>query len=201
MTRKISLAVAEGALDSAAADRLLDVLEVKEQGFVVIDKRGGTSFWPEVHRYNDAAEFCGPILGLVDLEGGPCPSALIAKHLPHGRNPDFVLRIAERMLESWLLADRRRIAEYLRVPVTRIPATPDELDHAKLELVNIARRSRSREIREDMVPEPGTSGIIGKGYTTHVQTFIRERWNPLDAQHASGSLQRAIRAIQARCLE
>jgi len=199
MTRRVSLAVAEGFLDMVAAEKLLDALHVKGELCAFIDKRGRDAFWRDAHRYNAAAKHHGPIVGLADLEAEPCSSGLIHRHLPHGRHAGFVLRIAVRMVESWLLADRQNIVTYLSVPLTLIPLAPDTLENPKREIVNLARRSPRRDIREDIVPDVGSSGVVGPGYTTQMQLFIRDHWNPLTAQAVSASLRRAISAVRASC--
>jgi hypothetical protein len=119
-----TLVVTEGQLEVTAGEKLLDALGVDRRSTRFIPKGGYEIFWREIPRYNQAARFCA-VLGLADLEQNPCASGLIAKHLPHGREPAFVLRIAKRMLESWLLADRAALAEFLRVAQKHIPADPE----------------------------------------------------------------------------
>jgi len=120
-----TLVVTEGLLEITAGERLLDVLEIDRTFTRFIPKGGWDAFWRDAPRYNAAARQSGPVLGLADLEQEPCPSGLIAKHLPHGREAAFVLRIAERMLESWLLADRRALANFLHVAAKHIPEHPE----------------------------------------------------------------------------
>ncbi len=101
------------------------------------------------------------------------------------------------MLEAWLLADRRSIASFLRVPLSHFPMTPDALLHPKQALVNLARRSSNRQMIEDIVPPLGSLGIVGRGYTSRMSEFIRNSWQPLDASRNSPSLKRALAAIVA----
>jgi len=192
-----TLVVTEGLLDATVGERLLDQLGIERTHTRFIPKGGEDAFWRECPRYNQAARHAGPILGLADLEQAPCPSGLIANHLPTGREPGFVVRVAERMVESWLMADRARLSEYLRVSPARISANPETYPHPKRALVDVARHSTRREVREDMVPEAGSKGIVGRGYTACLSEFIRQYWRPLDAQQNSPSLARAITAINA----
>lgn len=191
------LVVTEGLLDVTAGERLLDVLGIDRTYTRFIPKGGWGKFWRDAIRYNDAARHSGPVLGLADLEQEPCPSGLIAHHIPNGRHAAFILRIAERMLESWLLADRVSIAKFLRVGIRQIPEDPESEANPKLALVNAARYSARREIREDIVPEQGSQGVVGRGYTSRMGEFIRQCWQPINAQGSSQSLRRAISAIQA----
>ncbi len=186
--------VVEGALEVSAVLRILAALELADGVPQPIDKGGRGRFWADISRYNQAA-LQAPVLALADLENEPCPTALFNKYLPHGWNPNLVLRLAVRMLESWLLAHREGLAEFLKISQARIPSVPDSEDHAKRTVVNLARASRSRRIREDLVPAPGTSGVVGPNYTARMSEFIREYWRPLDAQARSPSLRRALKAI------
>ena len=52
---------------------------------------------------------------------------------------------------------------------------PESLPHPKRALVDLARRSSVRAIREDLVPEPGSAAIVGRGYTPRMTEFIEDR--------------------------
>ena len=196
MKRRIALLVTEGALEIPAALRILRMLRLSTDGISTIDKRGGGHFWSEAHRYNQAAAHVGVVLGLADLEAFPCPSGLIARHLPHGKSPDFVLRVAEPMLESWFLADAVGMADFLHVDAGSFPDNPDRDPHPKRTLVNIARHSRQRDRRADLVPDVGSLGVVGKGYTPAMTEFIEAFWQPKRAAKRSESLRKAIEAIR-----
>jgi hypothetical protein len=193
------LVVTEGILDMPVAEKLLSTLSIPLEGVSVIAKSGRRAFWRDAWRYNQAARSVGPVFGLADLESFPCPSGLIAKHLPGGRHPDFVLRIAERMLESWLLADTEHLATFLGIGQHSIPRDPDSEPHAKQALVNLARKSPNRELVDDLVPESGSKGIVGRGYTPRMTEFVNEHWSPLTAGKRSESLRKAIAAIRRVC--
>lgn len=195
MSRPLRLIVVEGALEAPASLKLLGSLKISAQGLFPINKGGRIAFWTDAYRYNQAARL-GPVFGLVDLQGAPCPSGLIANHLKHGKHADFVLRIAERMLESWLLADARSVADFLEVSRKLVPRDPESLPHPKRALVDLARRSSRRAIREDLVPQPGSAGIVGRGYTPRMTEFIEELWRPREARKNSQSLDRAMVAIE-----
>jgi hypothetical protein len=195
MSRVISLIVVEGALEVSASLKMLESLKIPTKGIFPINKGGRNSFWRDVLKYNKAAATLGPVLGITDLESHPCPSGLIRKHLPRNHHSDFLLRIAERMLESWLLADSLAMARFLNISEALIPKNPDNEQHPKQVLVNLARRSPLKNIQRDIVPEAGSNGIVGKGYTPRITQFIENSWRPLDASKKSESLRRALAAI------
>lgn len=195
MSRSFALVVVEGALEVPASLKLLAAAGAGSVGIHPIDKGGRIRFWKDVPRYNQAAANLGPVLGLAGLEAFPCPSGLIAKHLKALRHSDFVLRIAERMLESWFLADDS-LADFFHISGELLPRNPDAETNPKQTLVNLARRSRSARLRSDLVPEAGSSGLVGKGYTPRMTEFIESHWRPAKAQHRSESLRRALEAVR-----
>jgi hypothetical protein len=194
------LLVTEGLLERPVALKLLSELHLPTREVVWVPKPGRHAFWRDARRYNRAAQHTGPILGLADLETYPCPSGLIAEHLPEGRHPGFVLRVAERMLESWLLADGEALASFLCVSPQLLPRDPEAEVHAKRTLVDLARNSPDRTIRSDLVPEEGSKGTIGRGYTPRMTEFVVRHWRPLEAAKCSQSLRRALNAIRSACL-
>lgn len=144
--------------------------------------------------YNNAARFA-PWVVLRDLDhDAECPGILVATLLPvpaeHMR-----LRVAVRGMESWLIADADALAKFLSIKKKAVPDNPDALGHPKQTLVNLARQSRRRDIREDMVPAYGTSGVIGPAYASRVDEFAREHWRPAVAATRSDSLRRTINRL------
>lgn len=101
-------------------------------------------------------------------------------------------RIAVRASESWLLADRQAIADFLSVSIALIPPLPENEPVPKQLMIRIAGRSRRRAIREGMVPAQGDSSKIGPEYTSMLAEYARERWDPRQASERAPSLRRAL---------
>lgn len=199
MTRPIQLIVVEGKLEEPVSLKLLKSLGLDPPPNPPVNKRGNEAFWADAHRYNDAAKR-GPVLALVDLEATTdCPPTVLRTNLAVERHPDYILRIMVRMVESWLLGDRDNLSRFLQISAALFPDNPDAESSPKLTLVNLARRSRSRAIREDLVPAKGAAGIVGNNYTSQLAQFVQDHWQPLEAQRRSESLRRAIKAIQKTC--
>jgi hypothetical protein len=79
-----------------------------------------------------------------------------------------------------------------------LPADPDRLDDPKRELVSLARRSRRRFIRDDLVPREGSGRSVGPLYTARMTEFVEDRtagWQPDQALRVSDSLARCIRRL------
>lgn len=138
----------------------------------------------------------GPWFVLRDLDRDESCAATLRRRLAPVEPARFILRIPVRSSESWLLADRKAIADFLKIPQSRIPADPDQLVRPKRTMVDLARGSRDRSLRNDMVPEEGLSVEIGPGYTTRLLDFVTQHWNPRTAAPASDSLSRCLKALE-----
>lgn len=151
-----------------------------------------------------AQAFCArghytPILVLADLVDmhAPCPAvarSLLASSIPHLA----MIRFAVPEVESWLLASRSELAAYLRVPISRVPTAPDELQDAKQVLVNLARGSTSGRIRDMFVPRPNSSASRGSGYVEGFCEFMAHHWRLSSALATSPSLARLVERVRER---
>jgi len=160
----------------------------------VYGKTGKATLLRQLHSYNQAAQF-QPWIVLVDLDRDTeCAPPARAQWLPTAA-AHMCFRIAVREVESWLLADRETLADFLGVALSRIPISPEALDDPKAALVNLARRSRRRDIRVDMVPRPESGRSEGPAYTSRLIEYAQGFWRPdIAAQHAD-SLQRFCRRV------
>lgn len=179
--------VPEGDLDYAVAERL-----IRNAGgtcYLAAVPRGRERILANVRGYAEASKH-GRWLILCDLENDDCAPGLIARHLGDSRGV-LQWRVAVRKIESWLLGDEG-LAKELTVSPALLPRHPDLIADPKVELVNIARRSRSCEIRNDLVSD---TGRVGPGYNRRLKEFVRDRWEPARAAERSDSLRRAISAV------
>lgn len=146
--------------------------------------------------FNNAARY-NPWIVLLDLDhDAECaPLLLRSRWLPEAA-PFMCLRIAVRQVEAWLLADRENIAKFLAVAAVRIPHHVETLSNAKEAMVDLARRSRRRDIREDMVPRPGSGRPVGPAYASRLIEFAQGTWNPQEAARPSDSLRRSMKCLE-----
>lgn len=193
----LQLALVEGTLEEPMMRRLLAEVGVDGEELSLYVAGGSGRFWELAPKYNEAAKQGCSVFGLTDLDDNPCPSGLIAERLSGPLHPRFVLRIQVRELESWLLADPKAWAGYLKVSEATVPKEPDALKDPKRALVNLARRCNKGSIRADIVPEPGTPRVVGPGYTTRISEFITKHWSPSRAAERSPSLKRALAALES----
>ena len=134
---------------------------------------------------------------LTDLDRYPCPSALISEWLMNPLHPNLLLRVAVREIEAWLLADRTNIAHYLRTSEKWIPIDPDGMDDPKATLIEAARRSRSRELRERIVPNTGSTAKQGREYNSCLAGFVHMAWDIGKTATQSKSLRRTVLKLES----
>jgi hypothetical protein len=187
----VNIAV-EGDLDEVVLRKLLNNLQVDVNR--VYGKKGKNNLKENVVRYNQAARF-GKWIILVDLNNdAECPPPFIQSWLP-SRNQNLQLRIAVRAVEAWLLADRNEIARFLKVPAHHVPAQPESEVNPKTTLISLARRSRSKAIREDIVPSMGSTARQGPAYVSRLSEFTEKHWDIRRASSCAQSLKRTVDSL------
>lgn len=187
--------VGEDALCCALGERLAQaVLPGWTLARESINAGGITRLASSLARYMEQARHVQPVLCIADTDGR-CPVELLDRWLQDRAEAQFVFRLAVTEAESWLLADHESLAEFLAVPAGKIPNHPDELQDPKRELLALARRSRHRPIREEVV-SPIDPAKPGSGYNLRFGEYVRTHWRALRAAERSPSLARAIRSIR-----
>ncbi|KAB2869260.1 MAG: hypothetical protein IT503_20530 [Burkholderiaceae bacterium] len=179
-------ALVEGYLEERLIGALWRQLGRHEEPLVVRNA-GGSPFWAHARRYNEAGRH-RIVLGLADLEQEVCAPAAIDK-LGKPLSAGFKLRLAVRMIESWIMADREAFAAQFGLRVADVPLQPDLLPHPKRTVVELARRSRKKLVRDAMIP--AGVGLVGAEYTAFMARFVESRWRLRHARTRSPSLERA----------
>ena len=124
----------------------------------------------------------------------PCPPALVLSWLRGFQaSPRLLLRFAVLEVEAWILADRVGCARWLRVSESIMPRDPEQETDPKRRIVQLANRSRSRELRAAIVPQGGYgTNRVGPDYNAEVGRFVVGEWNPEAARLRAPSLDRTI---------
>lgn len=171
--------------------------EMRIPAGTVYVKNGKNKLLEKIYGFNMAAQH-GPWVVIVDLDRSyDCPPEALRAWLPFPSS-GMHFRIAVRSIESWIMADRQRMARFLGVALSRVEADPETLEYPKQYLVNLARRSRKRYIKDSMVPRPQSGREVGPGYTSKLIEFItdsEEGWRLEIAAERSDSLKRSIETI------
>ena len=181
--------VCEGDVDGVVASRLLAHVGIPAGTIYVT--RGINRLHSKLAGYNEAARW-SPWLVLVDLNHKFDCAPRLRKAWLSSPSPQMCFRIVVRTLESWLMADAEHLARFLDVPPSHIPRNPEAETSPKETLVNLARRSGSIEIRQDMVPREGSGRPIGSAYNARLIEFASRHWRPHIAGRRSDSLRRCL---------
>jgi hypothetical protein len=149
-----------------------------------------------VQAFNNAAAGT-PHLLLTDLDVAACAPELIREWLGGTVHPNFVLRVAVREVEAWLLADAGNMADFLGLAPHRLPANIEGVPQPKEEIVRLASLSPDREIRDNLAPRPGSTATTGRLFTRSLIGYVRDRWDVKAAAANADSLARALRALRS----
>ena len=182
-------------MDEAVLHRLLE-----HAGFAagpIYGKKGKQYLHAKVDAYNQAARRL-PWVILVDLNHEvDCVPLLRASWLPDPA-PMMCFRVAIREIEAWLLADRERFSAFFSVARSRIPQNAEATDNPKQTVIDLAKHSRRREIREEMVPRSGSGRDVGPAYNSRLIEFVTDTttgWRPDVAVNHSESLRRCVQCL------
>lgn len=193
MAAPVVSAAVEGIVDDAVVRKLL-AYAGGEVG-TVYGRRGKSYLHQRIRGFSQAARY-SPWVVLVDLnDSAPCAPELISDWLADPP-PGLCFRVIIRSVEAWLMADAETLARYLSVPSSRIPVHPENLAKPKEALVNLARTSRRKAIRQDMVPRSRSGRREGPAYTSRMSEFAAGAWRPDVAARHSDSLSRTIQCIR-----
>jgi hypothetical protein len=192
----IHLAVEDDLSESLVRRLLLDT--GRDYCIGTVFGRGGFGYLQNrANNWNAAAAAGTPILLLTDLDQHHCPSHLIDSWLDLEPHPNLMFRVAVREVESWLLADQNGFANFLEIRSVLVPSQPDLIPDPKQSLVNLARRSRIRTLRESIVPRRGSTALQGPDYNGCLGNFVRNHWDRDAAAARSPSLGRAWGRLMA----
>lgn len=137
-----------------------------------------------------------PMVVVTDLDNKTCPVDLISDWITFPMSPKLIFRVAVREIESWLLADTEAISSFLGINSSLCPRSPDELPDPKQKLLELVRRSKNRDIKNDILPSPkGTTSPVGLGYNVRMLDFVENYWDLNRASSKSESLKRMLDKI------
>lgn len=199
-TETVILGAVEGLVDEAVLKRLIH--ELGAIPGTIFGKNGKTRLMQQVAAYSHAARHT-PWVVLMDLDRDADCASTLRNRLLSEPAPALCFRIAVRAIEAWLLADRERFAEFFGIALSKVPRHPEALPDPKRAVVDLARSSRRKEIRQDLVPRQASGRTVGPAYTSHLLAYIQDvqnGWRPAIAAEGAQSLQRALRCLE-RLLE
>ena len=188
----ISAAV-EGIVDEAVVRKL--IIEAGGDPGTIYGKNGKSFLRRNIQGYNNAARHM-PWMVLVDLDNdAECAPPFCEEWIPYPAKY-MCFRVVVKEVEAWLIADGESLASFLSVARCRVSTNPEQLSDPKTEMVNLARRSRRRDIQSDMVPREGSGRSVGPAYSSRLIEYVQTSWRPKVAIKQAQSLRRAIISLK-----
>lgn len=160
-------------------------------------KRGGFGYLKkQCEAFNNMAKAC-PVLMLTDLDNRPCAPALVGEWLKRPRHPDFLLRVAVREVEAWLLASNVSLAKFLGLKRDKMTGNPESLSDPKAEFLKMALGSPRRDIRDALVQRDRQGALRqGPAYNSTLADFVTQHWDVPTAAQKCPSLQRLLDSLE-----
>lgn len=184
--------VVEDFLSESVASKLL--LESERYNIITsMVRHGNGNIKKNMEGYNKTAQWI-PFFILIDQDQG-CPIEKLTKWFPNQKSRYMIFRIAVMEIESWLLADRSAMSEFLSIDISLISQAPDLLPDPKESLITLTKRSRNRYLRERIVPKSGSTAKIGPDYNACLVEFVTNNWSLHRAIDHSPSLKSAFECI------
>ncbi len=187
--------VVEGTTDVPYVKKLCAGAGVEcMEPFVV--RRGKPGIDEDLPKYANAAK-SSPYLIIRDLDqDAACAPEWLAANAPKTAGARWLmLRLAVREVEAWFLADAEIAAKCLRVHISNVPLEPDSLPDPKRTLVELARRSTKKSIRDHVAPRPRDTRKVGPQYEQLLIEWA-DKWRVDVALKKSPSLRRAHKALE-----
>lgn len=129
-----------------------------------------------------------------DLDLVECAPLMVSNLLRGGSPPPgLLLCIAVREVETWLLADPVSLGRFLGIASPRI-IDPESITDPKRYLVDLARSSKNRKIRERVVPT-GTARQAPL-YNPTLREYVERSWRVTEAMKRSASLRRFVERMK-----
>lgn len=189
----------EDALSNAVSTKILKHFGIEIVHRIPNTYQGNSYLQRRAPELNRSAAGPPYIFMFTDLDSPQsCPPQLIQSWVKAPLNSGFFLRVAVMEVESWIMADRNAIAEFLSIPLRRIPANTDDIPNPKEFLVSLARRSNRRRLRNQLVPALGaTTARVGPEYSSRFSEFVQTHWDLERAAIVSPSLKRTLDRIRS----
>jgi hypothetical protein len=190
------IVVVEDALSEVVIRKIVELTRPDLPIFQVMGRKGHGYIRTRIRELNRTA-MSVPVFVVIDLDRPePCAADLIRTFLPIPFAPRLLFRVAVMEIESWVMADREALAQFLDVSVRHLPETPDEIADPKAEIVSLARRSGSRQLRDDLVPNAGDTRRVGPAYNARLIEFVENAWRLDVARTVSPSLNKAVERLR-----
>ncbi|MFM0667412.1 hypothetical protein [Paraburkholderia sediminicola] len=189
--------VGEDELCCAVADALLvhSGIDINVEQRIVAG--GEAPFRQRIPAMNNVAKNVMPVLMIADADQEACVVVQRNSWLPQNPSKRLSMRLAVKEAEAWVLADHVGFSKFAVVSKDLFPPSPETEPDAKQALLGIVKKSKRRELREEMLPARGATSPVGLGYNIHMTDFVKNYWDIDRAATRAPSLARAIPRVAA----
>ena len=161
-------------------------------------KQGIAYLRSKIRGYNNAARR-HPWLVVADLDHPNSQDDCAPERVREWLSDDIqhcCLRFAVPQIEAWLMGDLITLSEFLSIERAHVDKDPESLLSAKQGMLALARRSKDKTIREQMLPRNGSGRSEGSEYTSRLIEYAKTCWRPEVAAERVDSLHRAIACLR-----
>ncbi|HDX8444990.1 DUF4276 family protein [Aeromonas hydrophila] len=145
-----------------------------------------------ISKYNKLA-MLHPVILMLDLDSRSCADAYVSSICAKiKKDPGLHIVVPVTEIESWLLSDKKTLSACLGVNEKIMPVEPDKLINPKQTIINLARKSKLREIKSGLPPATGEKCSIGISYNTVLCDYVNNYWRVNVAKEYSPSLQKTV---------
>lgn len=192
MSKQIIRCIVEDELQQSILIKILQEFDAKFEIGEIYGLKGNSFIKSKLFAYNEAARI-SPYLVLTDLDNNTCPSVLISEWIRFKKSPNLIFRIAVREAESWLFSDRKNFAFYFKISESLIDRNTENINNPKEYLINLVRKSKNRNIREDIVPS--RTALVGPNYNSRLADFVFNHWDYHSARYNNKSLDKLLNRL------
>ncbi|MDR5782626.1 hypothetical protein QCE63_24785 [Caballeronia sp. LZ065] len=196
MTRSVFV-VGEDELCCALADALIAQSGITSRVQQRIIAGGAAPFRKKISAMNEVARNVMPVLMVADGDQARCVVTQRNAWLPPDVSDRLSMRLAVKEAEAWVLADHIGFSKFAVVSKDLFPAQPETDADPKQRLLSLVKKSKRRELRDEMLPGKGATSPVGLGYNVHMTDFVRNHWSVGRAVARAPSLARAVPRVAA----
>jgi|SRR5271165_2070746 len=195
MTTPIPINLAlEDALIESLLLRILATIPARYATRTIYNRGGYGYLKRTINGFNNAAKGI-PFLVATDLDRYECPPALVNDWLTSPKHHNLLIRVAVREAEAWVLADREGLARFLGISAARVPGDVEAQPDPKETLIQLARMSRKKFMRDDLCPRRNSTSKVGPNYNARLGSFVSTDWDLSAARLNSPSLDRTVNRL------
>lgn len=187
------------ATEDILSERMVIKLINEFDKFEVINslgKKGNGYIFKNIKKFHQLS-FSQNVLIVLDLDNRHDANTFIKEVLGCIKiNKNLKFSISVREIESWLLADKKGISDFLQISKDKIPANPELLLDPKEEIIKLARKGKNTRAKNGIPPQKGAVSKMGLSYNTLLTEFVENFWSSDRAKTNSESLRNILSILK-----